>query len=325
MSESSERLRVLLVTTWNTPCGIAEHSAMLKDAVEAADPQIEIVPDPASLDPACFVHSDNPPAIVHLNHHDALHSRWTPEIVQRLRRIGYRVVVTYHDSGVPNSDRCQAMVEAADAAVVHEPFDDLPEGKTRYWRMGVLEPHTPVSPWGMTSRDHRPILGTIGFPFGWKNNTELVRRAKAAGWGCLLIAPSATRQQIDEWIELNDQILVRADFVPRHEAVMWLAGCDATAFGYVNNNTGQSGALLMGIAARKPVIALSTCRQFRALYHDPLARMAIRWVENFNDLETELRVLPRIAKLDEPMVALAEQESWGKLGEKYAQLYRELV
>src|SRR5262245_61243449 len=155
--------RVLLITTWQTACGIAEHSAMLKEAVEAADPDIEVVPDALSLDPVML---DDARGInlVHLNYQAALHSRWTPERIRELRQLRLPVVVTYHDSGVPNSEHCQAVIDAADAAVVHEPFDDLPDGKTRYWRMGVPEWSPPLE---LLTTDSRPILGSLGFPFLW--------------------------------------------------------------------------------------------------------------------------------------------------------------
>jgi hypothetical protein len=316
-------MKVLLVTTWGEPCGIAEHSAMLKEAVEAADPDIQVFPNSDLLDPA-LLDDGRGIDILHLNYQAALHSRWTSAQIAFLRTTGMKVVVTYHDSGVPNSDHCKAIIDAADAAVVHEPFDDLPAEKTHYWRMGVPEAPQRYRLF-RASPGHRPVLGTIGFPFGWKNYSALIRGADAAGWNVLLLAPTASKEQIAEWLDCSDHIFVRAQFLPREEAVQWLAGCDATAFTYVTHNTGQSGAILLGIAARKPVFALRTCRQFRALYADPIGRLAIRWIDNFDDLAKELRALPLTGKPDKPTVALAEQESWAHLGKKYAALYRSLV
>jgi hypothetical protein len=314
-------MRVRLVTSWGTACGIAEHSAMLKEAVEAADPSIQVTPDVEALDPGRFVHSDNPPAIVHLNYQAALLSRWTPEILQRLRTIGYKVVVTYHDSGVPNSDQCKAIVDAADATVVHEPFDDLPDGKAIYWRMGVpdWQPPAPGLP------DHRPLLGTIGFPVGYKNYDELCALTREIGWDLLLIAPGATVEQLAGWQQQHPDVIVRPDFVARHEGISLLSACDATVFFYTNAFAGQAGAIQIGLAARKPVLALATCRQFRALFGDTLGRTAITWVETFDDLRFALTHFIHIQRCDPGIVALAEQESWTKLGRKYARLYKELV
>jgi len=313
-------VRVLLVTSWGTACGIAEHSAMLKEAVEQADPSIEIVPSAAMLDPRGKPGLDGFD-VLHLNYQAGLHSQWTPTLLQRLDHTP--TLVTYHDTGVPNSDQCKAVIDAADAAVVHEPFDDLPVPKTRYWRMGVLD--LPPTRADVFARNHRPIIGTIGFPFPWKCYEALLRAAAEAGWGVMLLAPGASAAQVEHWLTLNPQCFIQANFTGRQQAVAMLAQCDATAFTYVCHNTGQSGAILLGIAARKPVFALRTCRQFRALWQDPMGRLAIRWVETFENLTDELHAQGRHSELDSPTCALAEQESWAALGRNYAVLYRQLA
>lgn len=314
-------MRVLLITTWDKACGIAEHSAMLKEAVEAADPSIVIEPcrelDPGLLMKPTFEGC----AVVHLNYHAALHSQWTPGWIRSFQRIGKKVLVTGHDTGVPNSDQLTGVIEAADAAVVHEPFDDLPAETTHYWRMGVPGWERPMQ----LQVDGRPLLGTIGFPFGWKCYDQLAEITAALGWGLLLLAPGATIEQAEGWRARNPEVIVHGEFVTRWEAVSLLSACDATAFTYVTHNTGQSGAVLLGIAARKPVLALATCRQFRALFADPLGRTAITWVDSFEDLQFALSHFVRIERVSPAIVALAEQESWSKLGAKYAQLYRSLA
>jgi hypothetical protein len=71
------------------------------------------------------------------------------------------------------------------------------------------------------------------------------------------------------------------------------------------------------------VIALATCRQNRALFLDPIGREAIRWTMNFDEVNWMLRHLA-LGRLDPGSVALAEQDSWQRLGQKYARLYREV-
>jgi len=310
-------MKVLLVTTWETACGIAEHAAMLKEAVEQADPSITIIPDARALDPGIFV--ERHPDLVHLNFQGALHSRWTPQLITALRR-RCPVVVTYHDTNTPNDDTCKAIVCAADATVIHEPCDDLPQEKVHYWRMGVPGWQKPQA---IYPNDARPVIGTIGFPFGWKCQARLIEIAAAAGWTSLVIAPGATVEQVQAWLAIDPELTVCADFLPRHEAISLLSGCDATAFLYEGANTGQSGAICLGIAARKPVLAASACRQFRALYNDSLGYDAIDWCPSFEAVAETLRRLP-IQRCDPRIVALAEQDSWERLGQKYAALYRSL-
>jgi hypothetical protein len=337
-------INVLLVTTWDQPCGIAEHSAYLKEAVEADGGDIRIIPqehlDP-TMPPADFESPHDPVGnprldVLHLNYQAALLSRWSPDWVQHYQKRGVKVVITYHDTGVPNSYLSRLLFEVADAFVIHEPADDLRSSLTRpapyYWRMGVPGPRNPYlfgagrgSPevcfkgW-----EQQPVLGTVGFPFPWKNYDQLARVTRACGWALLLIAPHATPEQVDQWRTLNPDSWVRTDFTHRTLVGHLLAGCDATAFCYVCHNTGQSGAILQGIGARKPVIALKTCRQFRALYDDPLGQATIRWAETFEDVADYLREMP-IQRIDPGIVALAEQESWARVGKRYADLYRRLV
>ena len=354
-------MNVRLVTTWDTACGIAEHSAMLKEAVEATDRSIHITPDPEALDPArFFANFDwvfNVPEILHLNYHVALHSRWTPELIASAQVRGLKVIVTYHDTigevspmdlrdrGDTRLNRLEELALVADALVVHEPCEGLgDEGEDYYyWRMGVPGPESPVQfghrrlpeqrAWQPIYGDAgycfrhwvtQPVLGSIGLPFPWKNFDVLATVTRKLGWALVLLAPGATDAQAAEWRALNPDSYIRQDFVPRHEAVAFLSACDATAFPYTCANTAQSAAILQGIAARKPVIATAGCRQFRALFADPLGRTAITWIEGLDDLAFTLSHFIRIERVSPAIAALAEQDSWTKLGRKYATLYQEV-
>ena len=323
-------MKVLLVTTWEIPCGIAEHSSMLKEAVERADPGIQIIPDAKALDPR-HVRGYTPEAfdLIHLNYQASLHSRWTPEQVAIWKEYKRPVVITYHDTGVPNSDQCKALYEVADAFIVHEPADDLPDA--HYWRMGVPAWEFPYhfgkgdfaqSRECFKAWQHQPVLGSIGFPFPWKHYDKLAEVTAEHGWALMLLAPTATKEQIVQWETINPNLYVRTDFVNRHEAISLLAGCDATAFCYVTHNTGQSGAVLQGIAARKPVLAFKTCRQFRALYDEYPG--SISWCETYEDVALCLKAMP-LDRVSTRIVYVAERESWSRLGNKYALLYRSLL
>jgi hypothetical protein len=317
-------VRVALVTTWGTACGIAEHSAMLVDAVSQADPSIEFVPV-LDLHPAAIV-DKGPLDLVWLNYQAALHSQWTPEQIRIHQARGVRVGVTYHDTGVPNSDQCKAICAAADAFVVHEPTDDLP-GNGYYWRMGVPALGPGEYHWGRETGwlewPEQPVLGSIGFPFPWKNYDELAQATRATGWALYLIAPGASAADIMRWQAINPATRVIAYFMERQQVLRQLGACDATAFCYTCANTGQSGAVLQGIGARKPVIAFSSCRQFRALFDDGLASCVIRWTDSFLGVQGALCNVP-IGRVDPGIVALAQQDSWRTLGKKYADLFRGL-
>ena len=318
-------LKVLLVSTWNTSCGIAEHAAYLKESVEAADATIQIVPAPVLLNPDDLISIADVPTydspIVHLNYQAALHSRWNADRIRRWQEGGHKVVVTYHDSGVPNSDQCKAICAAADYFVIHEPYDDLP-GHGEYLRMGVPEYRGTLYP-PHPEANRRPIVGTCGHDFPWKCWPELAGWAQVAGWGLRICTPEITDERRHEIRSINPwtEFCVGLD---RETLVDALHGCDATAFVNVCHNTGQSGAILQGIGARKPVIALSTCRQYRSLYLDEMGREAIRWVETFAAVSYQLTTLP-LSRVDTRLLPLAEHESWRHVGARYAAIYRSLL
>jgi len=321
-------MRVLLVTS-DGACGIAEHSAYLKEAVEAADASIEIVLH-TDLHPGS-VAALKSPDLIWLNYHAALHSQWTPRDIQMFQQAedGNRGVhptkvgVTYHDSGVPNSDHCKSIHAVADAFVVHEPAGDLPGAI--YWRQGIPDWSLAWKwPWPPT----QPTVGTVGFPYAWKNYDLLCEAAKLAGWRVVIMAPGATTDDILRWERLSgNRAIVREGFLPREEVIARLTGCDATAFLYNTHNTGTSGAIRQGIAARKPVIAskFPAGRQFRDLQEDDLGLRVITWIEPNLDNVVEALSRVKIAPVDAGMVRLAHRDSWEGLGRKYAQLYRELV
>lgn len=341
-------MRVLLVTSWDTPCGIAEHSKCLIEAVKEADLGITLHPQAEALDPEAvrLVVTQSPRYYdaIHLNHHDALHSRWTPQHVEQLRAQGMPVVVTYHDSRERLEDcpKLAAMAAVASATVVHEPVKGL---DAIYWRQGVPAPARrsaiyggAVAAWigdgwldgkGLLHQGawkafpQQPVLGTIGFNFPWKNYDALARLTGEEGWALVLLANNATPDDAARWKALNSSILVVPEFLDQGLVLNYLAGCDATVFYYTCANTGTSGAIRQGIAARKPVLAFQGCRQFRDLQTDRLGSRAVQWFGDEGRLRTLLQTIIPL-HLDPLVHALAEQDSWKRLGEKYVELYRRL-
>lgn len=342
-------MRVLLATSWDTPCGIADYAAALKESVEAADPGIEVTPAAEALDPVWAFQAIAQPTtgigLVHLNHHDALHSRWTPGHVADLVAQGTPVVVTFHDTragthDAPNSDKLREFVQLASSVVVHEPTEDV---RAIYWRQGIpaaaqgVARYTPMHgyatwmdgtgllyPGAWKAFPQQPVLGTVGFNFPWKNYDRLAEVTAEEGWALLILCANATPEDEARWKGRNPSTLVVREFLPQPIAINYLAGCDATAFMYTCANNGTSGAIRQGIAARKPVIAQQGCRQFRDLYEDPLAREAIQWVGDWEELRETLRRIPS-TRFDPLIHALAERDSWRNRGRDYARLYRMLV
>lgn len=346
----SQPIRVLVVSSWGNACGIADYAQQLDENLAQVDPTIRMDCMGAAqlLDPEVYfraqygaVAAPAPPDIVWLNHHDGLHSRWKPDHVKQLQEEGVKVVVTYHDTyagspGQPNSKKAHELHAVADAFIVHEPVEDLPgailirqgihAGTGRYvW--DHRRPYTRGSKYAFQAYAHQPILGTVGFNFPWKNFDRVAQVSAACGWALVILSNNATEEDEVRWRSYNPDLLCVREFLPQSVVVQYLTGCDATIFAYECANSGTSGAIRQGIAARKPVIAWPS-RQFRdldALAHDEgLAGSGILWCKNFETLPARLGMI-HVGSCDPAIVALAARDSWTNAARRYAEIFHEVA
>lgn len=341
-------------------CGIAEHSRALIQHVGAADREIGISINADWLDPQQF---PGPTLfdVVHLNYHRGLHSRWTPEVIARYAPTPF--VITFHDTYEHQPDDLPwRLLELPNVRgmVVHEPCDlsgdagpvitDLSvagerEGiyhpdrkKVHYWRQPVPErpgivtpyPHVFDGPW-------RPTLGTLGFDFPWKNYDLLAGVTGQLGWNLRVIGQVTPERQA-ELRALNPRTHFDG-YVDTGYAVAALESCDATAFLYTCANSGTSGAIRLGIAAGRPLVAAWNCRQTRDLQMldnlnapeaAPHARHTGIWWAAPTEAGLRTFLLGGVPRLSGPqgyhlpLLVFAEQENWQKAGHRYAQLYQEI-
>lgn len=335
-------IRVLLVTSDRAHCGIAEYGHFLKWAVEKADPSIEVVEWPHPNWPASGAFL-GPEAgtfrIVHFNHQAALSSGMNEGTLLSLRRIGWKVVVTQHDTFEEFAimrERGMPDFRGADLLVVHEEAAGLTDqGLPHVLRLTQPVPthlaKSPVVHLPLQRGRYRYYVGSAGFHFGWKNQAVVVEAAREAAWGCLLFAPGISIEEAEALQRLHPFGLeIIPQWTEAAELITSLkVGCDATAFPYVTGNSGTSGAIRLGIAAELPVIASppAVCRQFR----DLADRAEISWcTPSVEGVAEELRFIAREGEAwrgrrEEQVRALAEDLSWEGAGRVLAKKYRELA
>lgn len=330
-------MQILVATSWATPCGIADHSAQAIAAITAVDPTLAFGPYAEALDPAWVLEglrqrgTRDRANVLWLNYHRALHSRWTPDKVAEVQSYGVRVVITWHDSRgeLPPDALERDLCGRAEAFIVHEPCEGLE--RAIYLRQGVhgavdapiVERIWAGAPPTVTQdRSHpafpeqMPVLGTCGFHFPWKNYDQLAQVTAEQGWAFLLCCNNATDADEARWRALNPWLFLKRGWLETAQTVAYLAACDATVFAYECQNTGTSGAIRLGLAARKPVIAWVGCRQMRDLYGDT----AIAWCPDFSTLPAFLAGIA-IGRCDPGIVALAERDSWRRQAQQYAAIF----
>lgn len=336
-------MRVLLVTSDRTECGIRAYGQMLMEYMPTGE-GVEIVEWPHPNWPQL---GERLPAelgtfdICHVNHHAALGSAWNAAVVSGLQRLGWKVVVTQHDTFETFAimqERGFPDFRGADALVVHEPVEGLHDGLTfhgalinpisthgyraevYYLRQGVP---TQELPWRGAICGAKPIAGTVGFPLSFKNIETLCRATAAAGWGLLLLVPDATIDQCMSWVALNPNIEFVPIYLGRKEVVARLAECDASIFHSVSGNSGTTGPIRLAIAAGRPIISTGPAvnRQIRDLADAD----AIIWANSEKDLTKWLKYLvaePRaVDLLTDAIQELAAQDSWDNLAKAYAGIY----
>lgn len=343
----SRPISVYAVSSWGNACGIADYAQQLVENTAAVAPEIHLHTAAAArfLDPKELllgasvlvpVGVNEPPDVVWLNHHDGLHSRWTARDVRQLQASGVKVVVTYHDTYAgtpdqPNSKKAHELCNDADAFIVHEPVEDLPgailirqgiHAGTGHYKWDQSRPgYTNRRRYAFQAYPHQPVLGTIGFNFPWKNFDRVAQVSAACGWALVILSNNATEEDEARWRGLNPNLLCIREFLPQDAAVSYLTGCDATIFAYECANSGTSGAIRQGIAARKPVIAWENCRQFRDLYGHTTG---VHWCHGFDWLPAVLANTP-IAPCHPGIVALAQHDSWTNAARRYAEIFHAVV
>jgi len=302
-------LKVLLVTSPNEACGIREHSELLKRYC----PQVEHIitgPEVFTVAAGCD--------LVMIDHHAALHSQWTPEAVGILG-LSMPVLVTQHDTfetvGIMSE---RGLPIFTGPVITHEKVSGYKNAL--FLRQGVLGlDRAPAEPLAFPNR-----VGTVGFDFPWKNFDLLAKVTKRLGLQCLIISPGMTKERVKELRAINPDTFVQTGFQPAEFVVSQLAECLATAFLYQCGNSGTSGAIRLGLSARRPVVAFQ-CRQFK----DLAGEGAVKFAASEQDLIEFLGVLKVSQSLQEAYSLAAkiqaDTDSWENRGRDYWGVYKTLV
>jgi glycosyltransferase involved in cell wall biosynthesis len=334
-------LKVLFVTSQNEHCGIREYGEYLLAELKAF-PDLEVIPH---FDPNAHQLGTPEVDIIHVSHQAALHSSWREAEVKEYQKNGYIVCVTQHDTfetweimldrGMPNFLH-------ADGLILHEPVKGLMEGwkgkelveyfpgpkaenvpyyqdvewvhkNVHYFQQGVL-PETNSNGWIA-----KKTLGTVGFDFPWKNFELGAKYTAEAGWVYLVISPGMKQERVNAIKAINPDSIVVTPWLNAQEVVHELSACTATAFLYVTGNSGTSGAIRMGIGARRPVIAFCS-RQNR----DLAMEKSIDWLKNDAHIGELLEQYGKGEGIEERIAGvkkLAERDSWKNLAQRYHDMW----
>lgn len=301
-------MKVVLLTTWDEPCGVAEHSQDLVRALPEVE--FEIIGRPFSVEKA--LHSDAP--IVHLSYEPGLMPAWGVESVQRLRAAGKKTVLTWHVSS--SMFNKSAFTDVFDRTIIHEKTD---EGFT-YIPVGIIDPPTDI--------DVIPnLVGTAGFPFAWKGFWTVAEACQQMGLQYRTSIPKS-RHGDAELVKKQLQAIchtteVNLDYLPKLELIRWMTPCAVQVYAYSGGNAGLSGGVRVGLATGRPTV-ISQCRQFRDLFEDYAEELYI--IPNAQPSVADVcTALEHALVGDRKPKRILEDMSWTKVAAAHLAVYQGLL
>jgi hypothetical protein len=219
----------------------------------------------------------------------------TPKQMKVWQSQGSKVIVILHNSweGVLLGEEDKDILRVADLVVAHEPMEFKPAPK----KFAYIKHGAPVLKDLPTTR--LPAIGTGGFQTDWKR-FDVIQRAAA----------------------LVDGTGVVVDWGPKERVVESLAMCTLNIFWHqpltVASQLGQSGSVLLGVAAGRPMI-ISRCRKFRVLLEEYGDEFYICDTEqDVYDTVRDIMVPPGIPESDLKFPTRCRKEmAWPVVAEQY--------
>jgi len=320
-------IRVGLVTNWQEACAVAEYANSLVTHVNDPEIEFKIISRPLTFEH--IMQESRNVDVLHFNVAWWLFDGLKGNEWRTFRKRGKRVLITLHESYEPEIRSLGGLGPAADAIVVHEePSDGIawPEG-FYYIPQGVRM----VEFIQRCKVNYQPKLGTLGFPFWWKNYQLTAKVARDLGLGFMFLMgkPKSDRMDMDsithEILGIHPEAEIVTGWQPYDYMVRRLSECVATVFPYNEKAEiyGVSAGVRMGMAAGRPIIVSEHAQQFKDLkkYPDEV------YVTHSSKLEEATRLVLRDVRngCERKPSELLKDMSWSQCATKYVALYKQLM
>lgn len=299
-------MKVGIVTTWHERCGLAAYSENIVRCLPGIEWRVicrEGWGPAFSNVPLVARECD----LVHIMHQGGLMASMSPEIV---RDCG-KTVITRQCSGP------EEVFDAADVKTCHvrrPGYRWVPHG---IHVVGVCREKAPGS----------PSIGCCGIPFDGKGHYELIQIAEMVGGvGVNMVVPDSPHTAS---VSMHYKKLCGQRGIPSTIFCGWpseqgvsgiLSRNDVNVFYYTRPANGTSGAVRMGLAARRPVI-VSNHSQFADIIETGYVTVA----SSLEDAaQTIRRYLDNEIDLEHPD-PLLDMWSYEKTAQMYADIYKEVL
>jgi hypothetical protein len=308
-------MRVWVLSNQHQACGIAEYGRDLSNQLRQW------------YDVTLSTGPKVPAEVIVVNWHNG-RINVAPTDMMKWQADGAKVIVILHNSweaielGPPELD----ILAVADCIVAHEPMQFRPEPKKfRYIKHGL----TAVKDLPEVNGDS---IGTAGFPFEWKRFDLVACAARDLGVTCRIAAPRHDSEETDRYVNgiighLGHLADVRRHWMSKEDVAKMLATCTLNIFWYesqdIRDQLGQSGSVLMGVAAGRPMI-ISPHRKFRVLREEYADEFYIaQTVDEVYRIARDIFCLPE-ERLRKPR-RCREEMAWEQVGWHFHNLIEEMV
>ena len=298
-------MRVGLITTWKEKCGLAAYSGNIVKNLPEINWRIigrEEWGDNFSNVPNIARECD----LVHIMHQGGLMASMSPEIVSACDK----TVVT---------KQCTGMEHVFNAATVKT--SHIKEDGYHFIPHGIPVVDREVL---MSDAVARPLhIGCAGIPFNGKGHWEAIQIAELANTGVILVMPENPHTSLDlayhitEYCRKNEiPYWIETDWLPEEDVARILSWASVNVFYYTRPANGISGAVRMGLAARRPTI-VSNHSQFQDIIETGYVNVA-------NSLEEAANMVRNWQDLIYPD-PLVNMWSYRNTALMYYKLYQEVV
>lgn len=306
-------MRVLLATSWNDKCGIAEYARNLTTSAKKADSSIDFV----ILDPSKFRHMQMAATdcqIIHLNCEMGLFRQFPWQDLRWAKARGKKVLMTMHNTHYGNNRN--AYTRECHAVVAHERTRD------GFWFIPMGVPDY-VPPDGLVIKNQ---VGSFGFPFGKKGFVAAASIAYQLGLGFHAMMARSRHVDVDwamgEIRGVHPLATFDTEWLPESVIIDTLARNLVNVYPYITNDNAISAAVRLAIAARRPLV-VTRDHQFNDLfeYEDeiyvaPPTEVLGTVRQAVGDWNNGTAKIPR---------RVIEATCWSKVGGMYVQAYKRLL
>jgi len=324
-------MKVDLVTTWNTNCGMAYYSRYLSEALRKfVDVKI------CRVDPS-FTREEFAKAIdscegdvVHVEHEWGIYNGNEDMILDILNKKRVPIVMTAHGGGYQRFFGKVAKIAVPNKSqrghVISDDFIPiLPHGVTRYEKMDKEKARKEL---GITRRH---VVTQWGFILPHKCYELVLDAIKDWDDVCYLVAGSEERN-FDYWLKLQKLTkewnvkaeIIKTGFLPEEKIPTVFGATDLCAFPYLTGI--DSGCLRYALGSK--VLSLGSpapfIQEIFSQYGIPYISKA-PWDKNFGTAIRQLLEKEDLSDYEARCERFAEENSWANVAKKHFELYKQVL